>query len=385
MRYFLIAGEASGDLHGSNLMKGIQKADAGAKFKCYGGEKMEAAGGTLLKHYQDLALMGIWEVFKNIRKFKGYIDTCKEEIKNFHPDVLILIDYAGFNLRIAKFGKREQIPVYYYISPKLWAWGKSRFRRIKRFVKRMIVILPFEVGFYSKLGIKADFFGNPVIDEIEEFKRSYSETADEFRARQALDEKPIIALLAGSRKQEIELCLPEMLAITSHFPDYQFVVAGARSVEKEYYKKFLKNQKVRLIYDETYPLLKSSVAAIVTSGTATLETALFKVPQVVIYKTSTATYYLGQLFIFLGIIHVKFFSLVNIILDRELVKELLQFRLSSGIRKELKAILYQDAHNDEILRGYEEISVMLMHPGVSERVASSIVRSLNEHPEKNPD
>ncbi len=377
MKYFLIAGEASGDLHGSNLMTGIKKADADAVFHCYGGEKMQAAGGVLLKHYQDLALMGIWEVFKNIRRFKGYIDKCKDEIKNLKPDVLILIDYAGFNLRIARFARQQQIPVYYYISPKLWAWGKSRYRKIRRYVNRMIVILPFEVDFYSRLGIKADFFGNPVIDEIAEFNRSYSETADEFRARHKLDEKPVIAMLAGSRKQEIDLCLPEMVTMTSHYPDFQFVLAGARSIDKAYYSRFLEKQNIRLVYDETYPLLKIAEAAIVTSGTATLETALFNVPQIVVYKTSNATFYLGQFFIFLGMIHVKFFSLVNIILNRELVKELLQFRLSSRIRKELKTILYEKACRDEILRGYDEIRALLMHPGVSDRIASSIVRSLN--------
>ena len=378
MKYFLIAGEASGDLHGSNLIKGIQKADATAEFKCYGGEKMQAAGGILVKHYKELALMGIWEVFKNIRKFKRFIDTCKEEIRNYGPDVLILIDYAGFNLRIAKFGKQENIPVYYYISPKLWAWGKSRSKKIRRFVKRMIVILPFEVGFYSNLGIKADFFGNPVIDEIAGFNQSYTEASEEFRARHELGNKPIVALLAGSRKQEIDLCLPEMMDVINQFPDYQFVLAGARSIEKDYYERFIKDQRIRLVYDETYPLLKNATAAIVTSGTATLEAALLNVPQVVIYKTSNATFCIGQFFILLGVIHVKYFSLVNIILNRELVKEILQFRISEKIENELKALLDHEVNRINILKGYDEISISLMRPGVSERVASSMVQSLKE-------
>ena len=378
MKYFLIAGEASGDLHGSNLMKGIRKADSAAEFKCYGGDKMEAAGGKLLKHYRDLALMGIWEVIKSIRKFKRYIDACKEEIRNFKPDVLILIDYAGFNLRIAKFGKQEQIPVYYYISPKLWAWGKSRSLRIRRFVERMIVILPFEIDFYSKLGINAEFFGNPVIDEIAEFNHSYSESEHEFRLRHGINEKSIIALLAGSRKQEIDLCLPQMLKTVNQYPDYQFVLAGARSIQKEYYARFLKNQNIRLVYDETYPLLKIATAAVVTSGTATLETALLNVPQVVIYKTSNTSYYLGQLFILLGVIHVKFFSLVNIILDREVVREIFQFRISKRIKDALDAILYQEIYRKNIIKGYEEIRILLMHPGVSDRIASSIVQSLGK-------
>ena len=378
MKYFLIAGEASGDLHGSNLIKGIQKADATAEFKCYGGEKMQAAGGILVKHYKELALMGIWEVFKNIRKFKRFIDTCKEEIRNYGPDVLILIDYAGFNLRIAKFGKQENIPVYYYISPKLWAWGKSRSKKIRRFVTRMIVILPFEVGFYSNLGIKADFFGNPVIDEIAGFNQSYTEASEEFRARHELGNKPIVALLAGSRKQEIDLCLPEMMDVINQFPDYQFVLAGARSIEKDYYERFIKDQRIRLVYDETYPLLKNATAAIVTSGTATLEAALLNVPQVVIYKTSNATFCIGQFFILLGVIHVKYFSLVNIILNRELVKEILQFRISERIENELKALLDHEVNRINILKGYDEISISLMRPGVSERVASSMVQSLKE-------
>jgi lipid-A-disaccharide synthase len=378
MKYFLIAGEASGDLHGSNLLKGIRKADSAAEFICYGGEKMQSAGAILIKHYQDLALMGIWEVLKNIRKFKGFIDACKQDIINFKPDVLILIDYAGFNLRIARFGKQKQIPVYYYISPKLWAWGKSRYKKIHRFVERMIVILPFEVDYYSRLDIKAEFYGNPVVDEIALFNHTYTESADKFRSRHQLGDKPIIALLAGSRKQEIDLCLPEMIKIVNQFPEHQFVLAGARSVQKDYYAMFMKNQNIRLVYDETYPLLKNAVAAVVTSGTATLEAALLNVPQVVIYKTSNATYYMGQFFIFLGVIHVRFFSLVNIILNRELVKEIFQFRISSKIRNELKAILNDETHRNSILKGYEEISVSLMLPGISDRVGLSIVRSLRD-------
>ncbi len=378
MKYFLIAGEASGDLHGSNLMKGILKVDPDAVFRCYGGDKMEAAGGNLAKHYRDLSLMGIWEVLKNLGKFKGFLDTCKEEIKSFKPDMLILIDYAGFNLRIARFGKQEHIPVYYYISPKLWAWGKSRYRKIRRFVDRMIVILPFEVDFYHKLGIKAEFFGNPVIDEIAQFNNSYSESAAEFRIRHQLDEKPIIALLAGSRKQEIDLCLPHMLEIKEHYPDHQFVLAGAPSIQKEYYSGFLKNQDVSFVFNETYPLLKNAEAAVVTSGTATLETALLNIPQVVIYKTSRFTYYLGQILIFLGIIHVKYFSLVNIILDRDLVREILQFRISKKIRNELRLILYHETHRKNIINGYKEIRRLLMDTGVSDRVASNIVQSLHK-------
>lgn len=378
MKYFLIAGEASGDLHGSNLMKGILKADPSAEFRFYGGEKMQSVAGTMAKHYKELALMGIWEVLRSLKKFKGFIETCKEEINSFNPEVLILIDYAGFNLRIAKYGKQKQIPVYYYISPKLWAWGKSRAKRIKRYVQRMFVILPFEVEFYKKLGIKSEFYGNPVTDVIDEFNRQYSETAETFRTRNNLDKRPVIALLAGSRRQEIDLCLPKMLEVSKEFPGYQFALAGAPSITKEYYKKYLGGNDIQLVYDETYQLLKHAFAAVVTSGTATLETALMNIPEVVIYKTSSASFYIGQFFIMLGVIHVKFFCLVNIILNRMLVKEYLQFNLSKKIKTELKNILEDKSHREKILRGYEEMKSLLGKSGVSDFIAQRMVDTLND-------
>ncbi|MFO7655796.1 MAG: lipid-A-disaccharide synthase [Bacteroidales bacterium] len=373
MKYFLIAGEASGDLHGSNLMKGILKSDTEAVFRFYGGEKMLAAGGTMARHFKELALMGIWEVFKNLKKFSGFIEECKADILKFEPDVLILIDYAGFNLRIAKFGKHNNIPVFYYISPKLWAWGKSRAIRIRRYVDRMFVILPFEVAFYKKLRIEAAYYGNPVVDVIEEFKANYHETKEVFRARHQIGEKPVIALLAGSRKQEIDLCLPLMINASKAFTGFSFVLAGASSIPEDYYKHFLEGTGIHLVYDETYPLLKHAFAAVVTSGTATLETALMNVPEVVIYKTSNASFYLGQFFIMLGVIHVKFFCLVNIILDRMHVKEFLQFNLSDKIKKELKRIVDDEVYRKKILDGYTEMKDMLEKPVVSERVAKKMV------------
>ncbi|MBN2611073.1 MAG: lipid-A-disaccharide synthase [Bacteroidales bacterium] len=376
MKYFLIAGEASGDLHGSNLMKGILKSDPGAVFRFYGGEKMKVAGGTMARHYKELALMGIWEVFKSLKKFHGFIEECKEDIRKFAPDVLILIDYAGFNLRIAKFGKQNSIPVFYYISPKLWAWGKSRANRIRKYVDRLFVILPFEVAFYKKLRIEAAYYGNPVVDVIEEFKANYHETQEAFRARHQIGEKPVIALLAGSRKQEIDLCLPLMVNASKAFPGYCFVLAGASSIPKDYYNQFLEGTGIHLVYDETYPLLKHAFAAVVTSGTATLETALMNVPEVVIYKTSNASFYLGQFFIMLGVIHVKFFCLVNIILDRMHVKEFLQFNLTTKIKKELKRIVEDGAYRNNILTGYEEMKNLLEKPVVSERVAKKMVEHL---------
>lgn len=377
MKYYLISGEPSGDLHAANLIQEIQKADPGSQFRYYGGDNMERAGGTLVKHYRELAIMGIWEVIKSLKKFSDFIKDCRNDILNYKPDVVILIDYAGFNLRIAKLMKEAGIPVYYYITPKIWAWGKSRYKKIKKNVDKVIVILPFEIGFYKKLGIKADYFGNPVIDHIDSFNKNYTETRESFLQRNNLEDKPIFALLAGSRKQEIDLCLPEMLEAAQKFNGYQFVIAGAPSVSLDYYSPFIENTNIKIVYDQTYPLLKHSFAAVVTSGTATLETALMNVPEVVIYKTSNASFYIGQILILFGVIHVKFFSLVNIILDREVVKELLQFRLSKNIYNEL-LLLIDGKHRNSIIKGYDEIKTLLENPGVSERVANFIVDSLNK-------
>lgn len=376
MKYYLISGEPSGDLHAANLIKAIQKTDTDSDFRYYGGDNMKNAGGTLVKHYRELAIMGIWEVIKNLKKFAGYIEDCKKDIVNYSPDVVILIDYAGFNLRIARQMKKLKIPVYYYITPKLWAWGKSRARKIRKYVDKVIVILPFEVDFYKKLNIKAKFFGNPVVDNIDSFKKNYSKTTDEFKSQNNLSSKPIIALLAGSRKQEIDLCLPEMLKAVKDIPGYEYVIAGASSIPLDYYKPFTEGTDVKIVYDQTYQLLSHSYAAVVTSGTATLETALLQVPQVVIYKTSNITYNLGQVFILIGIIHVKFFSLVNIILDREVVKELLQYNLSENIKTELLEIINNNKRRTNILNGYSQISKIIEEPGVSARVAEEITTSL---------
>jgi len=377
MKYYLIAGEASGDLHGSNLMKEILNNDSNAVFRFYGGDKMQAVGGTLVKHYRELALMGILEALRNLRKFAGYLKDCKMDMLDFKPDVVILIDYAGFNLRIARVAKKYGLPVYYYIMPKLWAWGKSRAVRIRRNVSRVFVILPFEVGFYQKLGIDAQYFGNPVLDETARFEKNYTETAELFRKKNNLTGKPIIALLAGSRKQEIDLCLPEMVKVSERYHEYQFVVAGAPSTQQEYYNIFLHRSGIKLVYDQTYALLKHSSAAIVTSGTATLETALLNIPQAVLYKTSKGTFYLGQIFIALGIIHVKYFSLVNIILDKELVKEYLQFSLSDKISGELNQLLTNEDRRRTILEGYRKMKNLLGEQGASARVARIIVEEIS--------
>lgn len=375
MKYYIIAGEASGDMHGANLMKHILENDADADFRFFGGDMMKSVGGSLVRHYSEMSYMGIWEVIRNIGKISRNVSLCKKDIIYFNPDLIILIDYAGFNLRIAKYAKAHNLKVYYYILPKLWAWGKSRVKKIRKYVDKRFVILPFEVGFYNQLNINVEFFGNPLVDEIENFKR-YSISSKDFRNINKLSDKPIIALLAGSRKQEIDRCLPEMIAITKHYPDYQFVVAGAVSIEKEYYNQILHNTNVKIVHNQTYPLLTQSSAAVVTSGTATLETALFNVPQVVIYKTSGFTYYFGQLLILIKVIYLKFFSLVNIILNKEAVKELLQFRLAENIRKELDKILFDKNYKEEMIKNYTELRNIIGKPEASKQIAQRIVDSL---------
>ncbi|UCH13263.1 MAG: lipid-A-disaccharide synthase [Bacteroidales bacterium] len=375
MKYYIIAGEASGDMHGANLMRHILEYDAEADFRFFGGDMMKSIRGSLVRHYSEMSYMGIWEVVRNAGKISRNVSLCKSDIIRFNPDIIILIDYAGFNLRIARYAKAHNLKVYYYILPKLWAWGKSRVKKIKKYVDKRFAILPFEVGFYNKLNVDVEFYGNPLVEEIENFKR-YSPPSEDFRNINKLSDKPIIALLAGSRKQEIDRCLPEMTAITKYYPDYQFVVAGAVSIEKEYYYKTLQNTDIKIVHNQTYPLLTQAAAAVVTSGTATLETALFNIPQVVIYKTSGFTYYFGQLLILIRVIHVKFFSLVNIILNKEAVKELLQFRLADNIKKELDKILFDRKYREEMIKNYTELRNIIGKPEASKEIARRIVESL---------
>ncbi len=377
MKYYIIAGEASGDMHGANLMKHILEYDAGADFRFFGGDMMKSIGGSLVRHYSEMSYMGIWEVVRHAGKISGYVSLCKRDIILYNPDIIILIDYAGFNLRIARYAKAHNLKVYYYILPKLWAWGKSRVKKLRKYVDKRFAILPFEVGFYNQLNVNVEFYGNPLVDEIENFKK-YSHSSKDFRNTNKLSDKPIIALLAGSRKQEIDRCLPDMTTIIKHYPDYQFVVAGAVSIEKEYYIKTLQNTNIKIVHNQTYPLLTQSVAAVVTSGTATLETALFNIPQVVIYKTSGLTYYFGQLLILIKVIHVKFFSLVNIILNKEAVKEFLQFRLADNIKKELDKILFDRNYRDEMIKNYAELRNIIGKPEASKQIARRIVDSLGE-------
>ena len=317
MKYYIIAGEASGDLHASNLMKALKEVDANAEFRFWGGDLMEMQGGTLVKHYKELAFMGFSEVIMNLRTIFKNISFCKEDISEYKPDVIIFIDYPGFNMRIAEWAKKEGYKTHYYISPQIWAWKENRIKKIKRDVDEMYVILPFEKDFYTeKHNFPVHFVGHPLLDAIE---NRPPVDAESFKRNHDLDDRPVIALLPGSRKQEIEKMLKVMLSITSDFQDYQFVIAGAPSQDEEFYHTFMKKSNIKLIMNKTYDVLGISHAALVTSGTATLETALFKVPEVVCYKGSFISYNIAK-----RIIDLDYISLVNLIMDREVVKELIQ-------------------------------------------------------------
>ncbi|MBN1414358.1 MAG: lipid-A-disaccharide synthase [Bacteroidales bacterium] len=366
MKLYVIAGEASGDLHASNLMKCIRKIHHEADFRCFGGDLMKEAGGVIVKHYREMNFMGIWEVIRNYGKIRKNIADCKADILFYKPDALILVDYAGFNLRIAEFARKNNYRVFYYISPKLWAWGKWRVKKVRQYVDRMFVNLPFEVDFYRDHGVDAEFYGNPVVDSVAAGMQVH-EDYNSFIHRHALEDKPIIALLAGSRKQEIDLCLPEMLAVTEHYPGYQFVITGAPSLHPEFYHPYIEGKDVHLIHGQTYSVLRHAAAAVVTSGTATLETALHRIPQVVIYKTSRFTYFVGRPFV-----DIKFFSLVNLIMDDEVVKELLQYNLAGNIKTELDRILFDKHYRQQMLENYDRLIEKTGSPGVSERVARRI-------------
>lgn len=372
MKYYLIAGEASGDLHGSKLMQGLKSKDPGAEFRFFGGDLMEAEGGTLVRHYRQTAVMGLFKVIFNLRKISGNLQFCKQDIEAYQPDALILIDYSGFNLRIAKFARPEGFRVIYYISPKVWVWDRKRVYTIMENVDRMYVILPFEVDFYRQYNYPVEYVGNPILDAVEE-SRVEAVGQKTFFSRNSLDDRPVIALLAGSRKEEIKHCLPEMLAVIDQFPGYQFLIAGAPAISPEYYARFTGNHHVDVLFDQTYDLLMNADAAVVTSGTATLETALFGVPEVVVYKMGELTYRIGRQFV-----KPKFFSLVNLILDREVVKELLQYRLRKKIALELRRILEDEAYRMVMLDNYRALRKRLGEPGAYHRLAGSIVEYVGQ-------
>jgi len=370
MRYYIIAGEASGDLHGSNLIKALKARDEDAVIRCWGGDLMQKAGGTLVKHYKEMAFMGFLEVLQNVNTILKNIQFCKEDIKEFNPDVIVFIDYSGFNLRIAKWAKEHNYRTNYYISPQIWASREGRITKIKRDIDAMYVILPFEKEFYEdKHDFPVHFVGHPLIDAISERPKPNS---DHFRTENSLDpEKPIIALLPGSRQQEVEKMLNLMLSVVEDFPDYEFVIAGAPSLEREFYTPFLDNPNVGFVSNKTYDLLSVAHSALVTSGTATLETALYKVPQVVCYRANWVSYQIAK-----RIITLDYISLVNLIMCKEVVKELIQEDLNTKNLKAELANILEGSHREEQLKSYEELTKKLGGPGASAQTASLIIENL---------
>ena len=366
MKYYIIAGEASGDLHASNLIKSIIKKDPTAEFRFWGGDLMtEVAGLAPVKHYKDLAFMGFLEVAKNIGTILKNIKFCKADIENYRPDVLILVDYPGFNLRIAEFAKKLGIKVVYYISPQLWAWKEGRVEKIKKFVDEMLVILPFEKDFYKKHQVDAHFVGHPLLDAIEDLPEINTE---QFKKDHHLNEKEIIALLPGSREQEVTKMLELMLSVRPYFKDYQFVIAGAPSLPKEFYQKFV-DENVHFVSNRTYDLLRCSRVALVTSGTATLETALLNIPEVVCYKSSTISYEIGKRVVK----NIKYISLVNLIMDEEIVTELIQKELTTeNLVRELNHILKGEKRN-QMLSDFEKLQNKLGGKGASDIAAEIII------------
>lgn len=380
MKYYLIAGEASGDLHASRLMQSLRRVDGEAEFRFFGGDLMSAAGGTRVRHYRDLAYMGFVPVLLHLRTIFRNMAFCKRDITEWHPDVVILVDYPGFNLDIAKFlHAKTSIPVYYYISPKIWAWKEYRIKNIKRDVSELFSILPFEVPFFEgKHGYKIHYVGNPTADEVSGFLKTYTDSYGEFCSKNALDSRrPVIALLAGSRKQEIKDNLPDMIEAASRFADkYQLVVAGAPSISADYYARFISGQPVKIVYGQTYELLAHSRAAVVTSGTATLETALFNVPQVVCYETP-----IPKVIAFLRkhLLKVRYISLVNLIADREVVRELVADTFSvDNIAAELSRLLPDGTCRNSMLDGYAEVRRKLGDRIAPDNAAEIMVRLLKK-------
>lgn len=368
MRYYLIAGEASGDLHGANLMRALKAEDRAAEFRFLGGDLMLEQGGEIVKHYSDMSYMGFAEVVLNLRTILRNMKHAKADLLKYNPDALILIDFPGFNLKIAEFAKQRGIKVYYYISPKVWAWNQKRVLKIKKVVDKLFCILPFEVDFYKSWGMEVDYVGNPLLDAIAAFKPD-----GDFKSKHGLKGNKLVALLPGSRKQEIYKILPEMLATASRFPDYQFVVAGAPSFDLDFYNQFISGKNIPVVFNSTYDLLSNSEAAIVTSGTATLETALFHVPEVVVYKTSAISVAIARM-----VIKIRFISLVNLIMDKLVVKELIQEDCNPDkIGEELERIL-QGPHREEMMKNYQNLSEKMGLPGASEKTARLIVKSLDE-------
>lgn len=374
MKYYLIAGEASGDLHASNLMRAIKNTDPQADFRFLGGDLMKQVGGTMVKHYREMAFMGFIPVLMNLRTILRNMQVCREDIRQYQPDVVILIDYPGFNLKIAKYVKTVlHIPVHYYISPKIWAWKQYRIKDFQKYVDHLYSILPFEPAFFQRLDYQVDYVGNPSVDSVSNYQQQESIGKSTFFRMNRLADKPILALLAGSRKQEIRDNLPVMLRVAAQFPEYQPIIAGAPGIDPAYYQQYT-DGSVRILFQQTYPLLQHSDAALVTSGTATLETALFRVPQVVCYYVPA-----GRLasFIFRHFFHTPYISLVNLISGKEVVQELFGARFSEeNITTELKRIIHDKTYRETMLQNYDEMIRILGKPGASARTAELIVKRI---------
>jgi len=377
LKYFVIAGEASGDLHGSNLIKAIKKEDPEAEFLAWGGDLMEDAGATILKHFKELAFMGFLVVLQNLRTILGNEKLCKSQITEFNPDAVIFIDYPGFNLRIAKWAKHNKFKTLYYISPKVWAWKQSRAKTIKKYIDKLYVIFPFEVPFYKAYDYDVEFIGHPLMDAIAQFQNA-SESVESFRTENQLSDLPIISILPGSRNDEISYMLPIMLDTAKKFPEYQFVIAGAPSQNIAFYQQVAKTKEIKIVFGKTYELLNHSVAGLITSGTATLEAALFNVPQIVCYAGNQISYIVAK-----RLIKVKYISLVNLVLDAEVVKEYIQGDLNlTNTTAEMKRILYNEDYKQNMLNEYEALRRELGNAGASERTAKLMLKYLK--PEATP-
>ncbi len=388
MRYYLVAGEASGDLHGSNLIKGLKAKDPQAQFRCWGGDLMEAEGANLVKHYKECAIIGFVEVLFSLRKLLRNLDHCKRDIMEYKPDVLILIDYPGFNFRIAEFAKKNGIRVYYYIAPKVWAWKEKRVHKLQKFVDKLFIIFPFEIDYFKKWNINAIYRGNPLLDSVDNFKYA-NESPEEFALRcKTVPDKPIIALLAGSRRGEIGYLLPRMASLYDNFPGYQFILAGAPSTDPLLYKEILdkygirtimpdeaptgKGKEIKLLKGETYSILKEAKAAIISSGTASLEAALIGTPQVVCYGGNEISYQIAKRFV-----KLKYISLANLIMNKGLFKELIQHDCTpQKITDELNRLLTDTRYRDTMMAEYEQVRSILGGKGASEKVAQAMIEEL---------
>ena len=368
MRYYLIAGEASGDMHAANLMEQIQNLDSQWEFRYWGGDRMQEKGGYLVKHYKYHSFMGFAEVLTHLPVIIKNLKHCKQDILEYKPDVLILVDYPGFNLRIAEFAHKHGIKVVYYISPQIWAWKENRVHKIKKVVDRMFVILPFEKDFYQKHGMDVAFVGHPLLDEMKNRNQTFDH--DRFRKENGLDDRPVVVLMPGSRKQEVKRMLPVMVNAANKYRGYQYVIAGTKHIPEHLYHNIIKDRDdIKLLTGKTYPILQIARAGMITSGTASLETALFHVPQLVMYKASTFSYWIAK-----KLVNLNFISIANLIFDKEVFKEFIQNECNvSNVSGELYRILEDDSYRNNMLENYELLEKKLGGRGASERVAKAII------------